>query len=124
VPGRRDLPIAFLRSEGLALLGLATFLYGRLDESWWLFAALLLAPDLSMVGYAAGPRAGAIGYNLAHSYLPPATLAVAGVVGGLRPMVGVALIWFAHIGLDRLLGYGLKRPSGFRDTHLGRIGRD
>jgi len=120
---RRDLPTLFLRSEGLALVALATFLYARLDESWWLFAALLLAPDLSMVGYAAGSRAGAISYNVAHTYLLPAALVVAGVGGGVPAMVAVALIWFAHIGMDRLLGYGLKRTSGFRDTHLGRIGR-
>jgi hypothetical protein len=113
----------FLRSEGLALLGLSVFLYAWLDQSWLLFALLILAPDLSMFGYAAGPRAGAISYNIAHTYLIPASLIVAGVAGGTETLLAVALIWFAHIGMDRLLGYGLKLPTGFRDTHLGRIGR-
>jgi hypothetical protein len=123
VPDRRDLTTVFLRSEGLALLGLSVFLYSWFDRSWVLFALLLLIPDVSMVGYAAGPRAGAVAYNVAHTYLIPASLAVAGVAGDVEGLVTVSLIWFAHIGMDRLLGYGLKRPTGFRETHLGRIGR-
>lgn len=119
-----DLPALFLRSEGLALLGLSVFLYAWLDESWLLFALLLLAPDISLAGYAAGPRVGAISYNIAHTYLIPASLIVAGVAVGVRAILAVGLIWFAHIGLDRLLGYGLKQLTGFRDTHLGRIGHD
>jgi Domain of unknown function (DUF4260) len=119
-----DLPTLFLRSEGLVLVGLSVFLYAWIDESWLLFALLLLAPDFSIVGYAAGPRVGAISYNIAHTYLIPASLIVAGVAGGVPTVLAVGLIWFAHIGLDRLLGYGLKQPTGFRDTHLGRIGRD
>jgi Domain of unknown function (DUF4260) len=119
-----DLPTLFLRSEGLVLVGLSVFLYAWIDESWLLFALLLLAPDLSIAGYAAGPRVGAISYNIAHTYLIPASLIVAGVAGGVPTVLAVGLIWFAHIGLDRLLGYGLKQPTGFRNTHLGRIGRD
>jgi Domain of unknown function (DUF4260) len=123
VSGDRDLTTAFLRSEGLALLGLSVFLYAWLDRSWLVFAVLLLVPDVSLLGYAAGPRIGAVAYNVAHTYLIPASLAVAGVAGGVGGLLTVSLIWFAHIGMDRLLGYGLKRPTGFRDTHLGRIGR-
>ena len=120
----RSLPTLFLRLEGLALLGLSVFLYAWLDQSWLLFALLVLAPDVSMLGYAAGPGVGAISYNIAHTYLIPASLIVAGVAGGAETLLAVALIWFAHIGMDRLLGYGLKMDTGFRDTHLGRIGRD
>ena len=123
MPDHRDLTTVFLRSEGLALLGLSVFLYSWFDRSWVLFALLLLIPDVSMVGYTAGPRAGAVAYNVAHTYLIPASVAVAGVAGDVEVLVTVSLIWFAHIGMDRLLGYGLKRPTGFRETHLGRIGR-
>jgi uncharacterized protein DUF4260 len=119
----RDLPTTFLRLEGAALLGLAVFLYARGDRGWWLFAVVLLAPDLSIVGYAAGPRVGAVAYNVAHTTVGPAALAVAGVLVESPLTISLALIWAAHIGGDRLLGYGLKRSTGFRDTHLGTIGR-
>ena len=119
---RRDLPILFLRSEGAVLLGLAVFLYARSEAGWLLFALLLLAPDISMAGYLRGPRLGAISYNLVHTYLGPAVLAVAGVLADSLTLKAIALVWFAHIGMDRLLGYGLKHSTGFKDTHLGRIG--
>jgi hypothetical protein len=117
------LPTAFLRVEGAVVLALAAFLYTRGEHGWLLFAVLLLVPDVSMVGYTAGPRAGAIVYNAAHTYVGPAVTAVTGILAGATGSVAVALIWFAHIGMDRMLGYGLKRTSGFPDTHLGRIGR-
>jgi len=77
-----------------------------------------------MAGYAAGPRIGAAVYNLFHTLLGPAVLAIGFYAGLAEWMLPVALIWLAHIAADRLLGYGLKLPTGFRDTHLGRIGRD
>jgi hypothetical protein len=119
----RDLPTVFLRLEGAALLGLALFLYARGDRGWLLFAVLLLVPDVSIAGYAAGLRVGAVAYNVVHTTVGPAALAVVGVLSDSPLMVSVALIWAAHIGVDRLLGYGLKRTTGFRDTHLGTIGR-
>lgn len=118
-----DLPTAILRVEGAVILGLAVFLYGRLDGAWLLFAFLLLLPDLGLIGYAAGPRVGAFAYNAVHTTVGPAVLATVGILTEAPGAVSVALVWFAHIGMDRLLGYGLKHPGGFRDTHLGRIGR-
>ncbi len=112
-----------LRAEGAALLAASLFLYGRFGDGWLLFALLVLAPDLSMVGYVAGPVVGAASYNLLHTTVLPAGLAVAGVAVDSVVLLSIALVWLAHIGLDRVLGYGLKRRSGFRDTHLGRIGR-
>ena len=112
----------WLRLEGLAALALAVYLYARGGHAWSLFAALFLAPDLSFLAYLAGPRAGAAGYNLLHSHVGPLALAAALLAAGRPP--AVALVWAAHIGFDRLLGYGLKYPSGFGDTHLGAIGRD
>ncbi|WP_018964201.1 DUF4260 domain-containing protein [Ancylobacter sp. FA202] len=117
-------PAALLRAEGLAVFAAALVAYAALGASWWLFAALILAPDLSMLAYLAGPRPGALFYNAAHTYVAPALLG--GLAYGFSaPLAGaIALIWIAHIGLDRVLGYGLKYAAGFADTHLGRIGRN
>jgi uncharacterized protein DUF4260 len=76
-----------------------------------------------MLAYLAGPRAGAIAYNLAHTYVLAAALTLAGFFAGAPIAAAGGLIWIAHIGFDRALGYGLKYSSAFGDTHLGRIGR-
>ena len=114
----------WLRLEGLAALAVATVLYAATGHGWLLFAALFFAPDLAMLGYLAGPAVGARAYNLAHTYAAPAVLAGIGWAMGASLPVALALVWAAHIGFDRALGYGLKLPTGFHDTHLGRIGRD
>ena len=80
-----------------------------------------LAPDLSAVGYVAGPYAGAIAYDVAHTYAVPIPIAVVGVVAELDWAVMVGLVWIAHIGFDRAIGYGLKYPDGFSRTHLQRV---
>jgi hypothetical protein len=120
---RPDLPTLFLRIEGAVLLGLATFLYWWADGGLLVFMVLFLVPDLAMVGYLGGPRMGAVVYNLFHTYLVPATLMIMGFTTPVRGAFYWALIWFAHIGMDRMVGFGLKRTSGFQETHLGRIGR-
>jgi hypothetical protein len=114
-------PRLLLHAEGGVVLVAATALYFDGGHAWWLYLALLFAPDLSMLGYLAGPRAGSAAYDLVHTYVGPLGLATAGVLGGADGLVAVALIWAAHIGLDRLLGYGLKYESGFKDTHLQRV---
>lgn len=119
-----DLPTAILRVEGAVILSLALFLYVRGEGGWLFFVVLLLAPDVGMLGSLAGSRLGAITYNALHTTVGPAALAVIGILTESPAATSVALVWFAHIGLDRMLGYGLKHPSGFRETHLGRIGRD
>jgi Domain of unknown function (DUF4260) len=121
---RRDLPTVVLRLEGAALLAVAVFLYARYGDGWVLFALLILAPDLSLLGYTAGPVVGAAAYDTLHTTVLPLALGVVGIVSGSEVVLSVALVWLAHIGMDRGLGYGLKLTSGFRDTHLGRIGRD
>ena len=113
-----------LRLEGLTLLAGMTVAYAVWDGSWWIFAILFLAPDLSFAGYLAGPRVGAIVYNAAHSYMAPMALMVGGILYWPPPASSIAMIWLAHIGFDRALGYGLKYSAGFGFTHLGRIGRD
>jgi hypothetical protein len=85
---------------------------------------LFLVPDLSFAAYLAGPRTGAIVYNAAHSYLLPVALMTAGFALPEPLILSIAMIWLAHIGIDRALGYGLKYEAGFGFTHLGRIGRN
>jgi hypothetical protein len=112
-----------LRLEGLTLFVGMTLLYGVWDGSWWVYAFLFLAPDLSFAAYLAGPRAGAIVYNAAHSYMAPMALMITGFALSSPLVLSIAMIWLAHIGIDRALGYGLKYAAGFGFTHLGRIGR-
>lgn len=112
-------PRALLRLEGLAMLAAATSAYAQTGQSWWLFAALLLVPDVFMLGYLDSPRVGAAAYNLGHTYAGPAALVAAGLWLA-APLIGsIALIWLAHIGMDRAVGYGLKYPDAFHHTHLG-----
>ena len=108
-----------LRLEGLAIGIAAIAAFASTGASWWLLAALILAPDLSAIGYARGPRIGAAWYNAAHTYSLPAILAAFGIFGHLPLAVAIAAIWVAHIGLDRAMGYGLKLPGNFKQTHLG-----
>jgi hypothetical protein len=114
-------PAILLRGEGAVLFVLAVALYTRLDASWLLFAVLALAPDLSALGYLAGPRIGAMSYNLAHWAAVPGVLALVGLAADDDTTLAIALIWFAHIAIDRALGYGLKYPTSFRATHLQRV---
>jgi hypothetical protein len=115
---------ALLRWEALALFAGAMALYVHLIGDWKLFAILILVPDLSMIFYVAGPRIGAAAYNAAHSTIGPIALAAASYLAPHQPaLLAGALIWAAHVGIDRALGFGLKYPAAFGDTHLGRIGR-
>jgi hypothetical protein len=113
-------PRLLLRLEGVAVLALATVVYARGDQSWWLYLALILAPDISLAGYVVGSRVGAIAYNSLHTYLGPALVAAGFGSSGLG--TAIALVWAAHIGMDRSLGLGLKYGVGFRSTHLGSVG--
>jgi hypothetical protein len=115
--------ITFLRIEGLVALVAAVTAYWFLGGNWWLFAILLLAPDLSFFGYSAGQKIGGTIYNLAHTYTVPAVIGAIGWFGGVPLLVEIALIWLAHIGMDRALGYGLKYPEVAQHTHLGLIGK-
>src|ERR1700675_1742663 len=111
-----------LRLEGLTLFLGMTMLYAVWGGSWWVYAVLFLVPDLSFAAYLAGPRTGALVYNAAHSYMAPMALMVAGFALASPLTLSIAMIWLAHIGIDRALGYGLKYAAGFTFTHLGRIG--
>ena len=112
-----------LRLEGLTLLAAMLVLYGTSGGLWWVFAVLFLVPDLSFIAYLTDSRTGAFVYNAMHSTLAPASLMALGFTSGEPFVLSIAMIWLAHIGLDRALGYGLKYGAGFGFTHLGRIGR-
>jgi hypothetical protein len=111
-------PRSFLHLEGTAVLIVSLFVFHWSHGSWLLFALLFLVPDVSMVGYLANVRAGAAIYNAVHTYVGPLLLAVYSVGMAQRTTLLLALIWIAHIGLDRILGFGLKYPTRFKDTHL------
>ena len=115
------LPGVLLRLEGVALLAAAITLYVDGGYSALAFLLLILAPDLSMLGYFAGPRIGALVYDIVHFEALPLALATGGVVSDSTGAIEIALIWLAHIGMDRALGYGLKYPEAFRETHLQRV---
>jgi hypothetical protein len=109
---------ALLRAEGAAVFILSLLLYLHSGASWWLFAALLLTPDLAMLPYLLNSRAGAAAYNLAHNYVLPLILAAVMLGSHGQRLLPYLLIWTSHIGMDRMMGYGLKYPSGFKQTHL------
>lgn len=112
-----------LRLEGLCVLAFSLLAYGKFGDGWSIFALFFLAPDLSFLGYLAGPKFGAASYNSAHSYIGALAVLAGGILLSMPLAVTAGLIWSAHIGFDRALGYGLKYSAGFGFTHLGFSGR-
>ncbi|WP_119632539.1 DUF4260 domain-containing protein [Methylocaldum marinum] len=112
-----------LRLEGLCVLLAAVLAYSKLGFSWGTFAFFFLTPDVSFLGYLAGSRVGAITYNAAHSYIGAIACLLVGFLLPAPVLSCAGVIWCAHIGFDRALGYGLKYSVGFGFTHLGIIGR-
>ena len=114
---------AWLRIEGAAAFAAGLLVFGVSGGSWLLLIPLLLLPDVSAIGYLAGPRVGAFTYNMAHTWMPGFIALGVGVWLAAPVVLLVAAILIAHVGMDRAMGYGLKLPTSFNDTHLGRIGR-
>jgi hypothetical protein len=114
---------ALLRLEGLCVLAVSLLAYAKFGDGWAIFAVFFFTPDLSFLGYLAGPKFGAVSYNCAHSYIGALAVLAGGVFLSVPVAVTIGLIWSAHIGFDRALGYGLKYSAGFGFTHLGLIGR-
>ena len=111
-------PRPLLHLEGAAVFAFSLFAYHWNHGSWLLFALLFLMPDLSIIGYTANARFGASTYNAVHSYVGPVALAGYSFAAKHPATLLVSLIWIAHIGFDRMLGFGLKYPTRFKDTHL------
>jgi hypothetical protein len=115
---------SWLRLEGLAAFGAGLALFGATGGNWLLLVPLLLLPDLSAIGFLVSPRVGTFTYNLIHNWVPGLAVLGLGVWLASPAILIVASILIAHVGMDRAVGYGLKLPSSFHDTHLGRMGRD
>jgi hypothetical protein len=114
-------PKVLLRVEGFVICAAAVTVYANLPYSWITFALLILAPDLSMLGFLVGKKTGTICYNLFHTYTVPILIFMPLLMFGYMDYVGLPLIWIAHIAFDRLLGYGIKYETAFKDTHLQRV---
>jgi hypothetical protein len=112
-----------LKIEEAAMFAAALWAYSSLGLPWWIFAVLLFAPDLGMVGYLAGPRVGAFTYNLAHHKAVALAVYGLGIYLGSQNLLVAGIILFAHSSIDRVLGFGLKHADSFQNTHLGRIGK-
>ncbi|MCB8976125.1 MAG: DUF4260 domain-containing protein [Ardenticatenaceae bacterium] len=117
----QKLPRILLHLEGAAVLITALIFYGQNGYSWWLFALLLMAPDLSAIGYLHSQTIGSLCYNAVHTYVLPIALTVLSLLLNWELGLQLALIWLAHIGMDRLVGYGLKYPDGFKVTHFNKV---
>ena len=110
-----------LHGEGFVFFLSALFLYSQLHGNWFLFIVLLFIPDISMVGYLRNKRLGAFFYNVVHNYMLPILLIAGGALLKNSFIMQLGIILFAHVGLDRFLGYGLKYPTNFKDTHLQKL---
>jgi hypothetical protein len=113
----------WLRAEGIVAFAWGIVIWVLLNQPLPLFVVALLLPDLSMLGYLRGPHAGAILYNIVHNWATAGLVLLLGLVAQSGPIILVGAVLLGHVGIDRALGYGLKYPTAFQDTHLGRIGR-
>ena len=111
-----------IRLEEFGLFLFSIYLFFTLDYPWWFFPVLLLAPDISMIGYLGGSRLGAILYNFVHFRALALLAYIAGLFFALPLLSLAGVIMFAHSSLDRAFGYGLKYSDSFNSTHLGSIG--
>ncbi|MET3025132.1 DUF4260 domain-containing protein [Flavobacterium sp. UW10123] len=112
-----------LKLEEAALFFLGIFLFNRLNYEWWWFLVLILAPDLSMIGYVFGNKIGALAYNIFHHKGIALLIYAIGCYLSIEIIQLTGIILFSHSAMDRVFGYGLKYEKGFKYTHLGEIGK-
>lgn len=110
-----------IKIEGVIVLLAGAYFYFSNGYTWWIFFLLLLFPDVFMIGYTVNNKIGAYLYNFAHTYTTPVLLLLAGSIFLANSLTMISLIWIAHIGMDRMLGYGLKYESGFNITHIQNL---
>src|SRR5690554_3395810 len=110
-----------IRIEGMVVLSLGTYVYFTNGYNWAIFLLLLMLPDVFMIGYAVSKKAGAYVYNFAHTFVTPSLLLLAGLALSVDLLMMIGLIWIVHIGMDRMMGYGLKYETNFKDTHIQRL---
>ncbi len=118
---KMSMPGIMLRVEGIALLVSSVAIYGWLGYSWWWFIGLFMLPDIALVVYLVDKETGRAVYNLLHTITLPLLLVVAGALIGGAVLIQAGLIWLAHIGMDRTIGYGLKYVGELKETHLQRV---
>jgi hypothetical protein len=116
-------PEVLLRIEHAVVLAVVVYIYHSTGAGWGLFALLFLWPDLGMLGYLANVKIGAALYNISHITAFPAVLAVYSFAMSRAGLLAFSLTWLAHIECDRVIGYGLKYPTSFKDTHLQQLNR-
>ena len=117
----QKMPLILLRLEGAAVLVTALIIYAHYGFSWWQFALLLFSPDLSAIGYLHSQSIGSLCYNIVHTTILPLALALIAYLLNLDLGLQLAIIWLAHIGMDRVVGYGFKYPDGFKNTHFNKV---
>jgi hypothetical protein len=110
-----------LHLEGAGVFIATIALFAQVDLAWWLYPLLLLVPDVFAIGYLINTIWGARIYNIGHLYVLPLALGIFALFTSWTLGMGLALIWVGHIGMDRMLGYGMKYPENFKETHLGRV---
>lgn len=115
------MPKLFLHIEGLAVFILSLYVYSQYQFNWILFVALLFVPDLAMLGYLISPKHGSVIYNAFHTYTIAITVLFIGLLLPSPIILSIGIIWLAHIGMDRLFGFGLKYPTAFKDTHFNQV---
>jgi len=119
--GELHLNKVLLHGEGFVVLTLCIFFYKYGQFSWTLFFILLLSPDISIVGYLFNKKMGAIIYNIFHTYIITIGIIILGLIFSNQTIIAIGIIWSAHIGMDRMVGFGLKYPTKFNDTHLSKV---
>ncbi|MFC3749788.1 DUF4260 domain-containing protein [Paenibacillus sp. GCM10012306] len=110
-----------IRIEGLVVLVLGIYLYFSNGYNWAAFLLLLMLPDLSMIGYVVSNKTGVYTYNFAHTFVTPLLLLLLGLVFSVDFLMMIGFIWMVHIGMDRMMGFGLKYETDFKDTHIQRL---
>ncbi|HHT7237355.1 MULTISPECIES: DUF4260 domain-containing protein [Bacillus] len=110
-----------LHFEGLVILLATIYTYSLYGFSWIIFFVFFLAPDLSMLAYGINNHVGAKIYNLFHTYIISILFVLIGAFFKVDTVIMIGLIWTAHIGMDRMVGYGLKYETDFKDTHMQRL---
>lgn len=110
-----------VKVEELAMFLLSIFFFAQLDYAWWLYLALILTPDIGMIGYAVNTKVGALSYNLFHHKGIAIVVWVAGIYLTNAELQLTGIILFGHASMDRMLGYGLKYSDSFKHTHLGNL---
>jgi hypothetical protein len=112
-----------LKLEEFAMFAIAAYALYLLKADWWCYILILIAPDISMVGYLGGNKTGAVAYNLFHHKGIAIALFAIGLAASNNLLQIIGIILFGHSSLDRVFGYGLKLNEGFKYTHLGIIGK-